>query len=109
MIKVFYPNRDGKIELTKDKLEKLLDEVFKEGKDQGYKEGYADGKAYRPYYYPYTWTSGYVDTTTPLNQPSSITYTSASNATDPVYLKLDSDGQYCFTTETGEPINSSKY
>lgn len=31
MIKVFTTNRDGKIEFTKDELEKLLDEVWRDG------------------------------------------------------------------------------
>lgn len=30
-IKVFYPNENGKIEFTKQELEKLLDEAYKEG------------------------------------------------------------------------------
>lgn len=43
-IKVFYPDRDGRISFTKKELEDLLDEV--------YREGYNDGR-------PYTWTSPY--------------------------------------------------
>lgn len=39
-IKVFYPDRDGRISFTKKELEELLDEV--------YKEGYNDAK---PYYW----------------------------------------------------------
>jgi len=31
MIKVFTTNKDGKIELTKDELKKLLDEAYWEG------------------------------------------------------------------------------
>lgn len=30
-VKVFYPNREGKIEFTRQELEKLLDEVYREG------------------------------------------------------------------------------
>lgn len=33
MIKVFTPNADGKIEFTKDELEKLLNEVWMDGKN----------------------------------------------------------------------------
>ena len=30
-VKVFYPNREGKIEFTRQELEKLLNEVYREG------------------------------------------------------------------------------
>ena len=30
-VKIFYPNKNGKIEFTKEELEKLLDEVYREG------------------------------------------------------------------------------
>lgn len=43
-VKVFYPNENGKIELTKQELEKLLDEA--------YKEGYSDSD--NKYNYPWT-------------------------------------------------------
>lgn len=33
MVKVFAPNKDGKIEFTKDELEKLLNEVWTDGKN----------------------------------------------------------------------------
>ena len=33
MVKVFTPNKDGKIEFTKDELEKLLNEVWWDGKN----------------------------------------------------------------------------
>ena len=44
-IKVFYPNSEGKIELSKEKLEALLNEA--------YNEGYRDGKNSNYYYSPY--------------------------------------------------------
>lgn len=34
-VKIFIPNSNGKIEFTKDELEKLLDEVYQEGYDEG--------------------------------------------------------------------------
>lgn len=40
-IKIMYPNNKGKIELTKEELEKLLNE--------SYSEGYSDG-CYKSYY-----------------------------------------------------------
>ena len=58
MVKVFTPNKDGKIEFTKDELEKLLNEVWYDGKNHA----------------TYTWASPYWQTiTTP--------YTGQSNAT----------------------------
>lgn len=41
MVKVFTPNKDGKIEFAKDELEKLLNEVWYDGKSHA----------------TYTWTS----------------------------------------------------
>lgn len=68
-IKVFYPDRDGRISFTKKELEDLLDEV--------YREGYNDGR-------PYTWTNPYYPsnvgtiTTTPL-RGDQFTYTTTSS------------------------------
>ena len=45
-IKVFYPNEKGYIELTKEKLEGLLNEA--------YNEGYRDGRNNNGYYYGIT-------------------------------------------------------
>lgn len=44
-VKIFYPNVNGNIELTKKQLEELLEEA--------YNEGYKDGN-YRPYYWTTT-------------------------------------------------------
>ena len=65
-IKIFYPDPDGSIRFSKQELQALLDEV--------YKEGYNDA---RPYYQqsPYWSNSGSI-TTTPY-----ITY-SSSNSLD---------------------------
>lgn len=67
-VKVFYPEPDGSIRLSKQELQALLDEV--------YREGYNDAK---PYYWssPY-WSNSGIITTTPY-----ITYTTttASNST----------------------------
>ena len=65
-IKIFYPDTDGSIRFSKQELQALLDEV--------YKEGYNDA---RPYYWqsPYLSNSGST-TTTPY-----ITY-SSSNSLD---------------------------
>lgn len=68
-IKVFCPDRDGRISFTKKELDDLLDEV--------YREGYNDGRSY-------TWTSPYYPfnagtiTTTPL-RGDQFTYTTTSS------------------------------
>lgn len=37
-IKIFTPNNNGKIEFTKEELEKLLEEAYQEGYDEGSKK-----------------------------------------------------------------------
>ena len=67
-IKVFYPDKDGKISFTKKELQTLLDEV--------YKEGYNDA---RPYYWqsPYWYNSGTITTTTTT---PNITWSSSNSS-----------------------------
>ena len=61
-VKVFYPNREGKIEFTRQELEKLLDEVYREGqKDCNCSKSW-------------TWTTPYYN--------GSLTDNSATNATN---------------------------
>jgi hypothetical protein len=49
-IKVFYPNEKGHIELTKEKLEDLLNEAYNEGyRDGGNNNGYYCGITTTPY------------------------------------------------------------
>lgn len=68
MVKVFESNKDGKIEFSKTDLEKLLNEIYKDG----YKTGYAEGSSKS-----FTWTSPYLSTTNPT-----ITTTTTTNAID---------------------------
>ena len=63
MVKVFTPNKDGKIEFTKDELEKLLNEVWYDGRNSA----------------TYTWTSPWTITTTPYDH--TVTTTASSSAT----------------------------
>lgn len=37
-IKIFIPNNNGKLEFTKEELEKLLEEAYQEGYDDGSKK-----------------------------------------------------------------------
>lgn len=54
MIKIYFPNSNGKIEFTKDELEQELNQTYKEG----YDAGYADRK-YSYYYSNAIGSSGY--------------------------------------------------
>lgn len=64
-IKVFYPNEKGNIEITKEKLESILNEA--------YSEGYRDGKNNNGYYYgitPTPYVSSVSDVTLSSTTPS---------------------------------------
>ena len=62
-IRTFYPNNQDKIEFTKEELEKLLTEVYEEGRADGYAQGYAASKPvnitypYTPFWYSTTRTA----------------------------------------------------
>lgn len=84
-IKVFEPNRYGKIEFTRAELEKLLNEVYTDG----YKEGEYEARTHT-----WTWTSPYLSTcgTSISNKTTvdpAITLTSANCATDKIEAVLD--------------------
>ena len=50
-IRVFSPNERGKIEFTKEELQKLLNEVYNEGKIDSYTISYGSNTTNTPYYY----------------------------------------------------------
>lgn len=83
-VRVFYPNKDNKIEFTKQQLEKLLDEVYEEGRAKGYDQGYA---ANRPVTITYPYTPYWYTTTTTNCEPyitctdNSITLATTPNST----------------------------
>ena len=83
-IKVFEPNRYGKIEFTRAELEKLLNEVYADG----YKEGEYEARTHT-----WTWTSPYLSTcgSSICNNTTdpAFTLTSANCATDKVEAVLD--------------------
>lgn len=80
MVKVFTPNKNGKIEFSKKELEKLLNEVWRDGYNSNNNYYW-----YSPWYYSGTTTvplssttiaSGYVDSsTTTIKSDDNITYT----------------------------------
>ena len=73
-IKIFVPNEYGRIELTKEELEKLLNE--------SYQQGWSD-KPERPYYYQsYPYSSYYANispTATSLTGKADTSYATASS------------------------------
>ena len=82
-IKIFYPDPDGSIRFSKQELQALLDEV--------YKEGYNDAK---PYYWqsPYLSNSGSITTTpyiTYSNSNSSDSTVTVSNKNIPTYTTAE--------------------
>lgn len=61
-VKYFYPNKDGDITFTREELEKLLNDVYDEGKA----EGLSISNPFAPYIvYPYTSPIYYNSTPTP--------------------------------------------
>ena len=56
-IRVFPHNEKGKIEFTKEELQKLLNEVYNEGKIDSYTISYGSNITTTPYYYPTITTS----------------------------------------------------
>ena len=56
-IRVFPKNERGKIEFTKEELQKLLNEVYNEGKIDSYTISYGTNITTTPYYYSTTTTS----------------------------------------------------
>ena len=76
MVKVFTPNKDGKIEFTKDELEKLLNEVWYDGRNSA----------------TYTWTSPYLSTiTTPYYATGTTTATITGTNTNGVTVEYSSE------------------
>lgn len=88
-VRCFYPNRDGKILFTKEELEKLLNEVYEEGRSTGWTQGYnaAHPVSITYPYTPYWYTSSSLE----LDVPPSITYsgsTTTLNTTQGTEIKI---------------------
>lgn len=90
-VKVFECGKDGKISFTKKELEKLLNDVYKDGHDDGYREG-----CNKPYWY---WTSPYYGSITCGNgnlndnsihtSPYTITYCGSNSDSDVTLNKAE--------------------
>ena len=83
MIKAFYLNKKGKIEFTKEELEKLLNEVWYDGKNS----------AVFTWNSPYYWSTSPTITCRPLdtNMTTGTTTTVATVNTNPVQVKINGD------------------
>ena len=80
MIKAFYLNKKGKIEFTKEELEKLLNEVWYDGKNSAV----------------WTWNSPYYWSTSNLRYinpdiTTTMTTATATDNTNPVQVKINGD------------------
>ena len=74
-VKIFYPNAQGKIEFTRAELEKLLNEIYEEGKRDCEKN------------HPYTWASPFIYNTPRYSDSISSTTTidkTINNKTTPI-------------------------
>lgn len=71
-IRVFPHNEKGKIEFTKEELQKLLDEVYNEGKVDSYTISYGSNITTTPYYYS-TITTSNSSTSIDKNNLTSLT------------------------------------
>lgn len=71
-IRVLSPNERGKIEFTKEELQKLLNEVYNEGKMDSYTISYGSNITTTPYSYP-TITANNLSTSIDKNNLTSIT------------------------------------
>lgn len=79
-VHVFYPNKDNKVEFTKDELERLLKDV--------YNEGWSAGRVAYPWY---------INTTTPDYSNGNWSITTASNT-------LSNQGTATATTTTDHAL-----
>lgn len=70
-IRVFPKNEKGKIEFTKEELQKLLNEVYNEGKIDSYTISYGSNITTTPYYY-FTITTSNSSTPSDKNNLTSL-------------------------------------
>lgn len=63
LIKYFYPNKDDKIEFTRQELEKLINDVYEEGRAEGTRVWTGNPIITTPYYPPMIYNEKPFDTT----------------------------------------------
>ena len=81
MIKAFYLNKKGKIEFTKEELEKLLNEVWYDGKNS----------AVFTWNSPYYWSTSASPSITLRDTATGVTTTTATVNANPVQVKINGD------------------
>ena len=96
-IKIMYPNNKGKIELTKEELEKLLNESYSEGYSDGYKSYHSISIPSYPY-------SPYYSTNCTSNDSYASTLTTAST-TNPSDISILNN---CVKTDDSSITNKLK-
>ena len=74
------PNKDDKIEFTKQELENLLEQARKEGHDTGYSKGYNDG---------YSAGRSYLNITTPTSPITIPSWCTISGTDMPLNNKIE--------------------
>lgn len=67
-IRVFSHNEKGKIEFTKEELQKLLNEVYNEGKIDSYTISYGSNITTTPYYSTITTSDSSTSTSTSIDK-----------------------------------------
>ena len=63
LIKYFYPNKDDKIEFTKQELEKLINDIYEEGRAEGTKVWVGNPTITTPYCPPSIYNEKPIDLT----------------------------------------------
>ena len=63
LIKYFYPNKDDKIEFTRQELEKLINDIYEEGRMDGTKVWVGDPTITTPYCPPTIYNEKPIDLT----------------------------------------------
>ena len=84
-IRVFPKNEKGKIEFTKEELQRLLNEVYNEGKTDSYTIYYGYGLTNTTPYYSITTTPYYSTTTT---NSSSLSITRDNITSTPITIEV---------------------
>ena len=63
LIKYFYPNKDDKIEFTRQELEKLINDIYEEGRMDGTKVWVGNPTITTPYCPPFIYNEKPIDLT----------------------------------------------
>ena len=102
MVKIFTPNKNGKIEFTKKELENLLNEVWRDGYNSNTNYTWRS-----PWWYGngYTYVSCTDSTSTATAPSSSVTYATSDNITltaDHAALSSDNISNGTISVKIGE-------